>query len=157
MRRKEQEIVDKAELEALLTKAKVLRLGLIDGNAPYVVPVCFGYRDGRLYVHSSAQGRKMEIIKRNNLVCFEVEEDVEVVSAAQACKWTVRYRSVIGYGRVSLVEDSGEKIEALNIIMDHYSGKPDQEYPEPLVDLTAILRIDIESMTGKRSKETVGS
>ncbi len=152
MRKHEQEITDKETIEAVLRKALVCRIGLSDGNMPYVVPVCFGYKGGCIYVHSSREGRKIEIVRRNNNVCFEVDVDVEPVRAEVACKWCMKYRSVIGFGKASIVDDQAVKMKALNIIMEHYSGISPHEYePRPL-ELAAIIKIQIETMTCKRSK-----
>ncbi|MFC1836601.1 pyridoxamine 5'-phosphate oxidase family protein [Thermodesulfobacteriota bacterium] len=152
MRRNEQEITDKTEIESILDKATVIRIGLCYNDVPYVVPVCFGRRLNRLYFHSSQEGRKIEIIRANNHVCFEAEIGVEVVPAESACDWTVKYKSVIGFGKAFLVEEDEEKEVALQVIMQHYSGKTGHELMDSAVDLAAIVRIDIESMTGKRSK-----
>ncbi len=65
----------------------------------------------------------MEIIRKNNKVCFEVDVDVEPVPGEPACKWTIRYKSVIGFGTASIIEDHQEKIDALDVIMKHYSGR----------------------------------
>lgn len=154
MRRQKQEITEKEALEAILHRAIVCRIGLSEDNVPYVVPVCFGYKQGCIYIHSSRLGRKMEIIQKNNKVCFEVDVDVEPIAAEKACKWTVTYKSLIGFGTASILEDLQEKIDALNVIMEHYSGKDSHEYEGHLLDLTAIIKIEIETMTGKRSKVT---
>lgn len=152
MRKYKQEITDQAVLEDILRRAVVCRIGLSDDNMPYVVPVCFGHRDGCIYFHSAREGRKIEIIKKNNQVCFEVDVDVEPVPGEPACNWTVKFKSIIGFGIASLVEDRDERIHALKVIMDHYSGTGSYEYePRPL-DLTAVIKIEIQSMTGKRSK-----
>ena len=152
MRRNRQEITDKDTIEATLRKALVCRMGLSDDNMPYVVPVCFGYKDGCIYVHSSREGRKIEIIKRNNNVCFEVEVEVETVPREIPCKWSMKYKSVIGFGKASIVQDREEKVNALNIIMEHYSGISSHEYEPHPFELAAIIKIQIESMTCKRSK-----
>jgi uncharacterized protein len=153
MRRHEQEITDKAIIEDVMRRAPVCRIGLADNNMPYIIPVCFGYQDNCIYVHSSHRGRKMEIIERNNNVCFEVEVDVETVPAAIACKWSVRYKSVIGFGKASIVTDAAEKSHALNVIMEHYSGEMEHRYDAAPLQHAAIIKIHIESITGKRSKQ----
>ena len=153
MRRHDQEITDKETLEAILNQAPVCRIGLSDHDMPYVVPVNFGYKDGCVYIHSSQQGRKMEIVKRNPNVCFEVEVDVETVPGEIPCKWTVKFKSVIGFGKASIIEDPDEKRHALNVIMEHYSGIFDNSYNPKSFDLAAIIKIRIESMTGKGSKK----
>ncbi len=126
------------------------RIGLAESNNPYIVPVNFGYEDGCLYIHSAKEGRKIDILRLNNKVCFEVDIDHDLVRAESACKWSMRYRSVIGFGRAFFVDDFEEKRKALDIIMQHYSNNS-YEYSENLVEKAAIIRIEIDSMTGKRS------
>jgi len=150
MRRKEKEIKDLAEIEAVLRSAQVCRLGLCDKGIPYVVPLCYGYKDKTLYFHCVPKGRKLDIIRDNNNVCFEVETDLELVRHEEACKWGFKYRSVIGFGKASLVEGLDAKKKAFAIIMGQYSdGKYD--FPESDVNGVAIFRIDIESLTGKQT------
>jgi nitroimidazol reductase NimA-like FMN-containing flavoprotein (pyridoxamine 5'-phosphate oxidase superfamily) len=109
MRRAEREIKDRSTIEEILRRATVCRLAVCDGNVPYVVPLSFGYRDNRLYFHSAPEGRKMETIKANPHVCFEVDVDHEIVPGEIPCGWTVRYRSVIGFGKARLLEDVAQK------------------------------------------------
>lgn len=151
MRRKEQEITDRDIIDAIMARAPVCRIGLCDQGVPYVVPVTFGYRHNRLYFHSSAEGRKMEILRANPNVCFQVDVDVKIVPADTACNWTVHYYSAIGDGTASIVEDLEEKIQGLNLIMEHYSGESHHDYPEALVHKAALVRIDISTVTGKKS------
>jgi len=152
LRRHEQEITNTQTIEEILKKALVCRIGLADNNMPYIVPVCFGYQDGCIYLHSSPQGRKIEIIQRNQNVCFEIDIDVEIVPAYEACDWSVQYRSVIGFGRAFLVENAEERIRALNVIMEHYSPSSVHEYRSHSLANASIIKIQIESMTGKNSK-----
>ena len=91
---------------------------------PYVVPVCFGYEGDILYFHSAPRGRKLDILRRNSAVCFEFDVDCEVVPAKSACGWSMRFRSVVGFGDASLVEDPEEKRKALDVIMGQYGGQP---------------------------------
>ncbi len=151
MRRKEREITDKDLLESVIARAIVCRLGLCRDNMPYVVPVNFGYKDDCLYIHSSLQGLKMDILRVNANVCFEIDVDLELVPARKPCDWTLRYRSVIGFGTAAIVEDPLEKRKALDIIMDHYGGLSEDPYPEPVIKKVGIIRVDIESMTGKKA------
>jgi uncharacterized protein len=152
MRRHKQEITDLAVLESILNKALICRLGLCEDGMPYVVPVCFGYEDNCIYVHSAGEGKKLEIIKRNNNVCFEAEAEAEIIPGEDACKWSVHYLSVIGFGKARVVDDYEDKIRGLNAIMKHYSGLSEHLYNEKATDLATIIKIEIESMTGKRSK-----
>ncbi len=150
MRRKEKEILDREEIESIIRKADVCRLGLSDNNIPYIVPLNFGYRDSCLYFHTPKVGKKIDMIKGNNRVCFELDIDHEVVRADNPCDWNMKYQSVIGYGRAFLLEDIDEKRQALDVIIEHYSGQTG-EYAEKLVDRLAVIKVQIESMTGKKA------
>jgi hypothetical protein len=150
MRRSEREITDLAAIEAIIHKALVCRLGLAADNRPYVVPLCFGYRDRTLYVHSAPEGRKVELVRENPHVCVEFDVDQEVLPAGEPCGWGMRYRSVIALGKAAVVEDMVEKRGALDLIMEHYGGTP-SVYPERMVENILIIKIELEQMTGKQA------
>ncbi len=151
MRRKDKEITDKALIEAILREAVICRIAMSENNRPYVVPMNFGYENDTLYLHTGHRGKKIDILKENPLVCFEAESRVETVRAESACRWGMRYMSVIGSGRASFVDDPEGKRTALGIIMKKNSGRPDWEYSEKDFGATCIVRIDIEEMTGRKS------
>ena len=69
---------------------------------------------------------------------------------AEACEWSMRFKSIIGFGRASLVEGLAAKREALAVIMAHYAEAP-YTFPDNKVAATAVIRVDIDAMTGKQS------
>ena len=150
MRRKEKEITDKSEIESIIGKSQVCRMGLSEDGRAYIVPLCFGYKDNSLYFHSAKEGRKIEILKRNNQVCFEFDIDAQIHSGKTACAWGMKYRSVIGYGRASFIEDSGKKRKALDIIMSQYTGGG-FAYSDKALEETLVIKVEISRMTGKKS------
>ena len=150
MRRKDKEINDLATIEEIIGRAAVCRLGLCESSQPYIVPLCFGYKDNALYFHTVHKGKKLDMLRKNNNVCFEVDIDREVVNAEQACDWSMKYRSVIGFGRAVVIDDVELKREALDIIMRNYSDSS-FEYPAETVDGALIIKVEIESMTAKKS------
>ena len=150
MRRKDKAIVELAEIELILRTALVCRLGLTDGKRPYIVPLSFGFKNNTLYFHSAPEGKKIQMLRKNSEVCFELDLDHEVMADEEACKWGMKYRSVIGFGKASIVEDIREKKEGLNAILEHYSGRT-YDYPEAAVNGTLVIKVEIESMTGKKS------
>lgn len=150
MRRKDREITDIALIEDVIRNSLVCRLGMSRNDQPYVVPLCFAYSDNTLYFHSAGEGLKLEILQQNPNVCFEFDIDHEVVLAEKPCKWSMKYRSVIGFGKSSLVENLEEKKKGLDAIMQQYSDKS-FEYVETAIDSTVIIKVVIESMTGKKS------
>jgi nitroimidazol reductase NimA-like FMN-containing flavoprotein (pyridoxamine 5'-phosphate oxidase superfamily) len=152
MRKKEKEIKDRAEIEAILCEAEICRIALCDGDTPYIVPVNFGYKDNKLYLHSAREGRKLDIIRKNNKVCFEVDVDYQLVVCGAPCDWGMRYRSVIGTGRAHVIEDEDGRKEGFRILAEHYCSDADA-IRESSMKGAVIIRIDIEEMIGKRSRE----
>jgi len=142
-------ITDIDEMEGVIKRALICRLGLVDNDEPYVIPVCFGYERGALYFHGRLKGRKVELIKKNNKVCFEMDIDVELKKAGDPCDWAMKGKSVVGVGRASILEDDAEKSYALGLIMGHYT-EGDFSFPESELDRTLVVKVDIESITGKK-------
>jgi len=150
MRKKENEITEASAIETIITKSLVCRLALSDDNSPYIVPLCFGYEDKVLYFHGSQKGKKIDIIKKNPRVCFEFDTNTEIVKAEDACHWSMKYRSVIGFGKAVLLKDKEEKRKALNIIMGQYSDGTFQ-FDDAILKKLGVIKVEIESMTGKQS------
>jgi nitroimidazol reductase NimA-like FMN-containing flavoprotein (pyridoxamine 5'-phosphate oxidase superfamily) len=151
MRRKEKAITDETEIIDILSSETVCRLAFAEKNIPYIVPVNFGYRNRALYIHSAQEGRKISIIEKNDLVCFEIESGVRMISAGSACGFSMAYRSLIGYGKASFLYDSGLKREALNIIMKKQTGSEGWSFSEKSLEKTAVIKVQIESISGKKS------
>jgi nitroimidazol reductase NimA-like FMN-containing flavoprotein (pyridoxamine 5'-phosphate oxidase superfamily) len=150
MRRGEKEITDRAQIDAIIRRSQVCRFGLSDQGQPYVVPLCFGYDGEALYFHCAPEGRKLDILRHNNKVCFEFDIVEGMIEADQGCDWGIRYQSVIGSGSAHFVEDLKEKQSALALVMSQYSSGT-FSFPPETVSRSAVVRIDIESMTGKQS------
>jgi uncharacterized protein len=154
VRKKEREITDKKEIEAIIQKAEVCRLGMAVDNMPYVVPVNYGYDGKYLYIHCSRQGRKLDMIRKNKRVCFEISVDAEIRNRDKpACDWSTAYRSVIGYGDAYIIDDFDQKKQALDVIMAHYAGEAAApfEYRRSSVENVGIIKIAVLSFCGKKS------
>jgi len=151
MRRKEKEITEASAIEAIIKKSLVCRLALSEANFPYIVPLSFGYRDKILYFHGPLKGKKIDIIRKNQNICFEFDINTEIVKAEDACHWSMKYQSVIGFGKAVLLEDLDEKRKALDIIMSQYSDGTFQ-FDDAILKKTLVIKVEIESMTGKQSE-----
>ena len=150
MRKAKREIRDPNAVREIMEKAAVCRIGLSDDGMPYVVPMNFGLGENCLYLHCAAEGRKLDIIRRNNRVCFEMDLLREVVRGESACSFSARYESVIGFGRAAIVEEAAEKRAALDRIMEHYGEQGPFTYQDDILAKTTVIRIVIESLTAKR-------
>ena len=150
MRRKDKEIRDDAEIESILKEAIVCRLALCDGWRPYIVAMCFGYAGRSLYLHSTKEGKKIDIMKRNPEVCFEIDVGVDLIRSDSPCKFGMKYKSVVGSGVAHMIDDMEKKSYALNCIMEKYSGKTYQ-FPPGELDKLAVIEIQISELTAKKS------
>lgn len=151
MRRKDKEIVDKAFIDKILTEAEVIRIAMVDEGNPYLVAMNYAYIDGCVYMHSAKEGRKIDILKRKNEVAFQTDSGVELVMKEEACSCGIKYLSVVGTGKAIFIEDKAEKTKALDAIMTKYTGKTGFEYPEKMLEITMVIKVEIESLTGKKS------
>lgn len=148
MRRKDREVTDRAWIEEILKRGQMIQIGLAEANGwPYVVPMGYGYAYGVIYLHGAPEGKKNDIVAANPKACFQISLDVEVLRAELGSGFSMKYRSVTGYGLIRTLTTLDEKNRALKILMDHYGG--------PHTDLANndakiwVARLDIESMTGK--------
>jgi len=139
------------EIEDVIRRAQVCRIAMCDEGVPYCVPVSFGYCNGRIYIHSAKKGRKLDVLRSNRLVCFELDVDVELLRIGdRPCNWTMRYRSVIGLAEAHFVTDREEKRRALSCIVKHYSGE-DYYFSDEELEGVEVIRLDIREIRGKRS------
>jgi nitroimidazol reductase NimA-like FMN-containing flavoprotein (pyridoxamine 5'-phosphate oxidase superfamily) len=149
MRRKDREIVDPAEMAAILAEAPVCRIAMTDGDEPYVVPLCFGFMDNTIWFHSAPEGKKIELLAKNPHCCVEFDTSDGPVQAEKPCSWEFRYRSVICTGDAEPVDDRDEKRKGLNCIMRHY-GAGESSFTDKELDRVCVMKIVIQEMTGKK-------
>lgn len=149
MRRRDREITDREEIDGIVRSSKVMHLALSDNDAPFLVPLFFVYTGSALYFHSSRFGTKIEILKRNNRVCFEISVDHGVIEAEEPCDFEARHRTVIGFGTASFVTDAEEKVGALNRIVALFTERK-FDFPPENLERTVVVRIDIDSIKGKK-------
>lgn len=155
MTRRELEITEITEILKIMDEAKVLHLGLADEGWPYVVPMNYGYEytDGHmvLYLHGATKGYKFDVIAKNPQVSFALETDTQPFEGRVACQYGMAYKSVMGRGIATLVEDSEEKEKAMSVLMKHQTGK-DFSFDEKLVSIVNVIRIDVREFTAKERK-----
>lgn len=149
MRRKDREIIDRTEIDSIISSTNLMRIALVDGAMPFLVPVFYAFDGSALYFHSAQAGTKIEILKRNSNVCFEISIDNGFIVSDEPCDFEAKHRTVIGIGKAVFIENEAEKIKALDLIVAHFSPKK-FAYPQANLDRTAVIRIDIDSIKGKK-------
>lgn len=152
MTRRELEVTDQAQIIEILNKCKVLHLGLIDGNKPYIVPMNYGYtmENGKLtiYLHGASKGHKLDVIRANPVCCFEMECEVHPFEGVLPCQYGTTYYSLMGEGNITIIDDVEEKMQALTTLMKTQTNK-DFTFNERLVSIVAVMRIDADIYTAK--------
>ncbi|GAB4325838.1 MAG: pyridoxamine 5'-phosphate oxidase family protein [Bacteroidales bacterium] len=148
---KNRPITLKKEIERIIAKAEVCTLSMVDTDGkPYAVPMNFGYHQGVFYLHSAPAGKKIELLKNNPVVHISLSTDHELrwQSEKVACSYSMRYRSVFAFGKAEFLEDSSEKIEALNHIMHHYTDRS-FTYNQPAVNGVCVFRVKAEKLEAR--------
>ena len=152
MTKRERQITDISRITEILDAAKVLHLGLCVDNEPYVVPMNYGYtlEDGKLilYLHSAVRGKKLDMLRRNPNVFFELDCNLVPFEGKVPCQYGLAYSSVMGRGTARIVEDAEEKKQAMSILMKTQTGK-DFSFEDRLVSIVAVIRIDVTEYTAK--------
>lgn len=151
MRRKDKEITDISLVEKILREAEIIRIAMVDGGMPYLVAMNYAYADGAIYMHSAKEGRKIDILKKNNKVAFQVDKDVELSLEKEACRCGTKYLSVFGTGDAFFISDYEGKKAALDAIMTRYIGRSGFSYPDEVMDRTLVIKVEIDTITGKKS------
>lgn len=153
MRRNDREIKDKALIEQFITKEQIIRIAFYDNGDLYIVPLNFGfiYENDKyvFYFHGAKAGRKFELSKSSPMVGFEIDGEYELLQADVACDYSAKFQSVIGTGRLSIIEDYEEKIKGLNALMNHISGKSEWDYSKDMVDAVAVFRLEVDKLSCK--------
>ena len=156
MRRAEREVTDISEIERILNEAQVCRIALVDGEFPYLIPMCFGYTlesgELALYFHSALQGKKMELLKKNNNAAFEIDKLGEIIPGDTACSFSASFECITGRGTIDILNGI-EKITALNSIMAKYDkSSKEHKYSEQTLNNVALLKLTADEFCCKAHK-----
>lgn len=166
MRRAKREVTDTEELRGIVEACRTVRLGLVDDEGVFIVPMNFGYdwkvgRDGRprltLWLHSAGAGRRTEALLTSGAdaapgapIAIEMDAEDGVTTGDYSCAYSFAYRSIMGTGRARRVGTPKEKLLGLSRIMDHLApGAPVSFSPES-VERVTVWRVDVEAFRGKQ-------
>lgn len=153
MRRKDREVTDSVKIKDIIRCCTCCRLGFNDDGEVYILPLNFGYEEkDNTYVfwfHGAKEGRKLDLIRKNPSVGFEMDTDCILNAADFACGYSARFQSIIGNGVVSIVREKQEKLHGISLIMEHYTGKKDWDFDEKMLDSTAIFKLEVTAMSCK--------
>ena len=155
VRKKERQITDPKDIEQFLSEQRVIRIGYYDKakEEVYIVPLDYGFKveNGEyiFYLHGGPRGRKYDLTKEEPNVGFEIDGNYELVRDEVACKHSAKYKSIIGNGKIQLIDDINEKKNGLDIIMEHATGENGFEYNQKMLEHVAIYKLTATKLTCK--------
>lgn len=153
MRRKDRQVVDWNLMLDVVDSCDCCRLGLPDGDGAYIVPMCFGYavENGvlSLFFHCAKEGRKLDLLRRNGKVSFEMDSGHAFLPGDGPCSCSFSFQSVMGTGHAFMIEDAAGKSAALEAIMSHY-GKSGNSFLGAELDSVAVIRLNVDEWSCKK-------
>lgn len=157
MRRQKCEVTDPVKIDEIIKKARVVHLGMVDGNKPYIVPMHYGYiyENGglTLYLHGATEGRKYDVIAANPNVFIEIDTDMVMTSGGEIpCEYGADYACIMGDGTASILTDVDEKIAGLELIMKNQTGR-DFIITEPMTKSVNVIKVVVPELSVKVNKE----
>ena len=151
--RRELEITDRNEILEILDKCKIVHVAMVDDGMPYLVPLNYGYTMEEdqltLYMHGSLKGRKIDVLRKNPNVFFEMNCDVMPFEGKTACQYGTMYASIMGSGKAEILEDVEAKKAGLTLFMKSQTGR-DFEFTDKMVSAVNVIVIKVEGFTAKR-------
>lgn len=161
MRRANREIKSGQVMREILEECQVVRIGTLDDEGMFIVPVNFGYDFSdteskwnlKLYLHGAGEGRKAEAFTASPNVAFEMDCRHQVIINQEACGCSFAYRSIMGSGRIRKLTSREEKTYALEKIMEHMAPGVEAKFHDGTLEHTAVYCIEAECLTGKERPE----
>lgn len=154
MRRKDKEINDIQQIQTILKKAEYCHLSMCNQNVPYCVAMNYGLdpeNPSVIYMHGATVGQKIDFLRANPRVCITVEANCELLRHDDPCEWGMRYESVIIQGNAEILSDNTAKTHGLRCIVGHFTSNIPDSFPEPMLMRTAVIKVTIIEMTGKKA------
>lgn len=153
MRRKDREVTDFKTILGIIDECEIIRLGLSDGDFPYIVPLNFAYtaNDGEIcfYIHGAMAGRKFEMLTKNPYCSFEMDIPLELDCMVKQGDVTMRYKSVMGKCKAELL-DGEERQRAMDeVIMARREETRNFPYRKEAVQRTAVFKLKVLELSAK--------
>ncbi len=145
-------ITNQSEIEAIINQCEACCMSMVDENGlPYNLPFNFAYEDNVLFFHAAPFGRKIEILKAKPDVCivFSTAHDLHHHSIDVGCSYSMKFKSVIAFGKAEFFEDIEEKKIWMNKFMQKYTHR-DFEYSLPAITNVNCFKVVIDKISGKK-------
>jgi uncharacterized protein len=152
VRRKDREVTEIMDLLQIITQCKVCRIAMQDQEGLYIVPMNFGFSyEGDqlvLFFHSAKEGRKINALKENSNICFEMDCEHRLITDDVVCEYGYSFKSIIGKGKAIFIDDVEEKKVALSMLMKHQTGQ-DFSFEDRMTNTVIVFKIVVDQFAGK--------
>lgn len=157
MRLAKREIKDPEKLREILSACRVLRIGTLDEEGIYLVPVNYGYewepQDSlKFYIHSAKEGRKADAFAKNSQVSFELDRELGVIRGSYSCTYSFAFQSIFGQGKIRKVTGEEEKRKGLGLLMKQMDPECCIHFSEEMLQAADVYCIETDWFTGKERK-----
>ena len=145
-------VYDREVVYAILDEGLVCHIGFVADGKPVVLPTGYGRKDDTLYVHGSTASRMFRALGKGADVCVTVTLIDGLVLARSAFHHSMNYRSVVIFGRASVVDDRAQKMEALRVFTEHVAPGRWNEVRRPSdkeLQATIVLALPLEEVSAK--------
>ena len=153
MRRKDREITEFKKIVDILNTCECCRLGFVDDGEAYIVPMNFGYElindNIILYFHCAKEGRKIDLIPKQNAVSFEMDTKHSLLQGEKGCDYSFLYQCLMGKGNIAILDNESDKVYGLNKIMQHYTKTVSWQFDAKILDMLYILKLTVTEWSGK--------
>jgi len=153
MRRKDREVTDFDTIVKIIDECEIIRIGLADGDFPYIVPLNFAYtvkdRQINFYVHGAMAGRKYGLMQKNQKCSFEMDIPLKMECIYSKKDVTMRYKCVMGTAEIEFIDDEEKQNVIENIIMARHEETKNFEYNKNTLPRTAVARLKVIDFTAK--------
>lgn len=153
MRRRDREVTDFETILEIIDECNIIRIGLADGDFPYIVPLNFAYtvsgKQIEFYVHGAMAGIKYELMNKNRKCSFEMDIPLEMDCMVEKKDVTMRYKSVMGTADITFLEEEEKQNAIDNIIMNRYKETRNFDYNRKMVAVTAVAKLTVTNLTAK--------
>ena len=153
MRRKDLAVTEPERIDKIIMSCQHFRLAFADGTHPYIIPLNFGYeREGdvrKFYFHGASEGRKVDLSRKLKYAGFELDTGTLLKPEDKACDFSMAYQSVVGEGTIEELVTKEEKAKGLRVMMKHYSGRADWEFPDKVLDATCVFCLIVTQISAR--------
>lgn len=146
MSKKDRIVTDENIKIETLKSMDIIRLGLVDNRLAYIVPVNFAYYDNAIYFHTGLNGRKIPLLKNAGKISFQADRFDGLKTHDTACGHSSYFTSVYGEGIPVFLETKEDKYFGLDLLMEKYTGKKWKDFPEKILNITNVIRINITKL-----------